>query len=214
MPHDHDLVFPLDRLRVEPWSDPTIDSEGVDPRSSYAEWFWLPVLGPSTVWFLRRMVERLDREPHGFDLDLAETARALGVGMRGGRNSPMVRAIDRSCRFGAARRHDDRSLEVRRRLPRLGPTHLDRLPPSLRARHDLWLRRPDPSPADRHRAQAMARSMLELGEAPEAVERHLRRWRFEPSVVVDAVRRAETDLGPAAVNLSDGPGSFEFDAAG
>jgi hypothetical protein len=33
-------------LRVEAWHDPVIDELGYDPRSSYVEIFWLPVLGP------------------------------------------------------------------------------------------------------------------------------------------------------------------------
>jgi hypothetical protein len=36
-------------LRVEPWPDPVIDEVGHDPRSSYVETFWLPVLGPTTI---------------------------------------------------------------------------------------------------------------------------------------------------------------------
>ena len=43
-----------DRLRILPWPDPVIDRRGYDPRSEYAEWFWLSIVGPSTVWLLRR----------------------------------------------------------------------------------------------------------------------------------------------------------------
>ena len=36
-------------LCVEPWHDPVIDEVGHDPRSTYVETFWLPVLGPTTI---------------------------------------------------------------------------------------------------------------------------------------------------------------------
>ncbi|MGH9299637.1 MAG: hypothetical protein ACRDZT_06945 [Acidimicrobiales bacterium] len=39
----------LDRLRVEAWPDPVVDEIGHDPRSSYVEIFWLPVLGPPNI---------------------------------------------------------------------------------------------------------------------------------------------------------------------
>lgn len=38
-----------DRLRIVAWSDPLVDQLGHDPRSTYAERFWLPVLGPPSV---------------------------------------------------------------------------------------------------------------------------------------------------------------------
>ena len=36
-------------LTIKPWPDPVIDTLGHDPRSRYAETFWLPTLGPPTV---------------------------------------------------------------------------------------------------------------------------------------------------------------------
>lgn len=38
-------------ITVRPWPDPVIDTLGHDARSMYAEVFWLPTLGPSTVKF-------------------------------------------------------------------------------------------------------------------------------------------------------------------
>ena len=43
-----------DQLHVTAWTDPVIDELGHDPRSQYTEWFWLAVIGPSSVWLLRR----------------------------------------------------------------------------------------------------------------------------------------------------------------
>src|SRR5579872_2413334 len=80
-------------LQVEPWADPLIDRLGHDPRSHYAERFWLPVLGPSTMWLLRRIASGLERQPEGFEMDLGAAAKALGLGSteRHGRNSPFMR---------------------------------------------------------------------------------------------------------------------------
>ena len=36
-------------LHVRPWRDDIVDRAGFDPRSAYAEDFWLPVLGPSST---------------------------------------------------------------------------------------------------------------------------------------------------------------------
>lgn len=184
---------PLPSLAVEAWPDPVIDELGVDPRGAYAERFWLPVLGPSTVWFLRRVADGLDHEPGGFTLDLAETARALGVGVRGGRNAPIMKTVERCCRFGAARVQGPDQIAVRRRLAPLNRAQVERLPESLQSEHGEWLSRPRGRPTGdqlQEQARRLALSLLELGESNEACERQLHRWRFHPAIAFDAVRWA------------------------
>ena len=188
-----DPIEPTTIFAVESWCDPVIDQLGHDPRSSYVETFWLPILGPSSVWLLRRLADGLDRNPEGFELDLIDTAQALGVGMRGGRNAPLLRTFERCCRFGAARMHGPTSLMVRRRLAPLTRTQTERLPQSLQARHDTWLRQPRTSPSFdqmQTRARSLALSMIQLGEDNITIERQLHRWRFHPAVAHDAVRWA------------------------
>ena len=185
--------IPLPTLHVESWADPVVDELGVDPRGSYTERFWLPVLGPSTIWFLRRVADRLDDEPEGFDLDLADVARCLGVGMRGGRNAPILKTVERCCRFGAARMYGHTNIEVRRRLAPLNRAQTERLPESLQSEHDAWLARPQARTTAaqlQERARRLALSLLELGEVPEACERQLHRWRFHPAIAFEAVRWA------------------------
>src|ERR1700737_3809511 len=97
------LMFPGDLLTIRPWPDDVIDALGFDPRSAYVEAYWLGILGPSTTWLFRRLVAGLDRSPEGFELPLAETARQLGLGDRGGRHSPFLRAITRTVQFDLAR---------------------------------------------------------------------------------------------------------------
>lgn len=186
-------VFPVMSLTVESWQDPVIDELGHDPRSTYVERFWLPVLGPSTIWFLRRLADQLDVHPEGFELDLVETAQSLGVGMRGGKHSPMLKTVERTCRFGAARMMGVTGLAVRRRLAPLTRAQSERLPLALREEHGQWMTRPRSTHTVdelRERARSLALSMLELGEDDAAVERQLHRWRFHPAMASDALRWA------------------------
>jgi hypothetical protein len=203
---------PLEHLTVRPWIDEVIDTVGHEVRSAYVEQFWLGLLGPSSTWLLRRLVARFDAEPDGYDLDLALTATALGLGARSGRHSPFLRSIDRCCRFGAAQQVDATTLRVRRKLPPLTRAQLARLPDALQRAHDAWTDPPAPGlPVDqlRERARGLALSLLELGEDPEATERQLHGWRLHPAIAHDAVawaldhrsvtlRVARGDLPPEA----------------
>lgn len=196
---------PLERsLRVQTWRDPVIDDLGFDPRSRYVERFWLPVLGPSTLLLLRRMAEELDAAPGGFELHLADAAGWLGLGVRGGRQQPLLRAVDRACTFGAARLVDTTTLSVRRRLAPLGARQVQRLIPPLQTEHARWLAdggedaevpagHPDPA-EQRARARSLALSLLQLGETVDDTERQLHRWRFHPAMTHEAIRWAEARL--------------------
>jgi hypothetical protein len=176
--------LPSETLTVRPWPDPVIDQVGHDPRSTYVERFWLGVLGPSTTWLLRRVATGLEAEPAGFELPLAETARALGLGGEG-RNSPFVRALARCCQFDVAQPAGAGVLNVRRRLPPLNRRQLVRLPASLQEEHERWVEA-EARVADiermRTRSRRLALSLLELGEDLESTERQLHRWRFHPSL--------------------------------
>lgn len=115
-----------------------VDNLGHDPRSPYAEQFWLAVLGPSCLLLLRRLAHQLERDPDGFELVCQEWAAELGLGMKGGKHGPFWRAVERVCRFRAAQRNGD-LLVVRRRLPPLSSRQVERLPPHLRDQHRVWL---------------------------------------------------------------------------
>src|SRR6266567_9132358 len=109
------LTFSSENLSIRPWPDEVIDSLGFDPRSEYVETYWLGILGPSTSWLLRRLIAGLEQSPAGFELPLAETARSLGLGDRGGRTSPFIRAIHRTMQFELAQARGSRMLAVRRK---------------------------------------------------------------------------------------------------
>ncbi|HEX2024537.1 MAG TPA: hypothetical protein VHF00_07505 [Acidimicrobiales bacterium] len=180
-------------IAVRPWPDGVIDALGHDPRSSYVEQFWLGILGPSTTWLLRRLAAGLDASPAGFDLPLADTARALGLGSKGGRHSPFMRALGRCCQFGLAEARGDRVLAVRRKLPPLNRRQLLRLPPPLQAAHEEWQKQQLRAPAAeqlRRRCRRLALSLVELGEDLEATERQLERWKFHPTLSQEAAQWA------------------------
>jgi hypothetical protein len=130
-----------DRLRIEPWLDAVIDQRGYDPRSEYTEWFWLAVVGPSTIWLLRRIAATFDHRPEGFDLEVPECAAALGLTGGAGQNATFLRTLRRTCQFHFARRIDQHTVQVRRNLPPLTRSQVLRLPSSLRVAHDEWMAR-------------------------------------------------------------------------
>jgi len=165
-----------------------IDSLGHDPRSHYVETYWLGILGPSTTWLLRRLVAGLEVNTDGFELDLADTARCLGLGDKGGRHSPFVRALGRLVQFDLAQ-SQGLVLSVRRKVPPLNRRQVMRLPASLQDEHrrlvDDNLRTPA-SEQMRRRGCQLALSLLELGEDRESVERQLLDWRYHPVMAREA----------------------------
>lgn len=187
------LVTDAARLRVVPWPDPVVEEHGHDPRSWYVETFWLGILGPSTVWLLRRFAPGFDDRPDGFELDLDDTARAIGLGGRTGKHSPFQRALDRCVVFGLARRHGTDGLAVRRALPPLARRHLMRLPVSLQLRHDEWVAMQRDAPTVerlRARARRLALGLVELGDERSDIEVQLVRWHVHPALASEAARWA------------------------
>jgi hypothetical protein len=193
-------------LAVRPWPDSVIDEVGHDPRSAYVERFWLGVLGPSSVVFLRRLAAELESSPSGFTLPLEETARTLGLGMRGGRNSPFLRTISRCAQFHLLH-FDERTATIlaRRTLPPLTRGQVTKLPDALQQQHVDWQANPaSTDPRQRMRGRRLALSLFELGESVETAESQLLRWRFAPAVARDATAwawRRHADARAAAEHV-------------
>jgi hypothetical protein len=106
---------------VVPWVDPVVDEAGASVFSRYVEMYWLPVLGPSALWMMRRMVMGFETFPAGYEMDCATTATDLS----------------RCLHFGAAQPHQG-GLAVRCYLPAVSKRHLQRLSAPLRDAHDAW----------------------------------------------------------------------------
>jgi hypothetical protein len=208
------LTVSTDTLHIRPWPDEVIDALGHDPRSTYVETYWLGILGPSTTWLLRRLAAHLERRPAGFDLSLEDTAACLGLGHKGGRNSPFVRSLGRLVQFDLAQAQDDRVLAVRRKVAPLNRRQIAHLPASLQLEHAEWQESQLRIPAveqQRRRSRQLALSLLELGEDLEATERQLHRWKYHPAMAHEAAAwawkrhnealaaaRAEVPAGDAA----------------
>lgn len=187
---DHPLdTVPSPTLAVVPWADPSVDGTGFDPRSAYAERFWLGLLGPSTLWMLRRFARGLEAHPGGFRISLAETGRALGLGESTARNSTTQRTIARACQFGMALRVEADRLAVRTELPALTARQLSRLPESVRAAHAEWMSGTGDD-EDHRRAIAAADGLARAGESFPLIERQLRSWGYPARLAHDAARAA------------------------
>ncbi len=198
----------IEVIRIVGWPDQVIDKLGYDPRSLYVETFWLGILGPTCTWLMRRFAAGLDDDPAGFDLDLADTARALGLTGRSGRHSPFRRALARCVTFEVARREGPTTLAARRRLPPLPRRHLLRLPVTLQEQHAHWMI-PNRSSAvledARRTARRLALGLLAAGEARPEVELQLVRWRVHPALAHEATQWAWAFRAHEAKSV--GPGS-------
>jgi len=165
-------VVPLPTtVHVVPWDDPIVDRRGHDPRSAYVEQFWLSVLGPTATWLLRRLVAGFDERPDGYQLDVADAARSLGLSVTKGMASPFAKALQRCVMFGVANRLSERWV-VRRRIPTVSQRHLLRLPPALQSAHERWTR----TTIDLHaleRAHALAAAMIAAGDDRGVLEPQL-----------------------------------------
>jgi hypothetical protein len=179
-------------IRVTPWPDPILDVLGHDPRSWYAETFWLPTLGPTSLLLLRHLADRFERDPAGIDLPVADTAAALGLGPREGQHSPLMRSLGRLEQFELACHETPERISVRRALPPVHRRHVRRLPAALQATHAEWLAEQETKPVDlaRRRARRFALTMLAQGEQLDAVERSLHAGGFHPALAHEAVRWA------------------------
>ena len=177
-------------LVIVPWHDDVVDPIGFDPRSTYVELFWLNVLGPTATWLLRRMALGLDQYPGGYELDLAETAKALGLGFIPGSNNPFSRAMQRCVLFGVAQPIAG-GLAVRRRIPPVATRHLQRMPDYLRHAHAAWSRQPANTDARDHtRARVLADAMVTVGDDPDVIERQLLGLGVNPNLAISVMNAA------------------------
>jgi hypothetical protein len=183
-----------DTLTIKPWSDPVIDTLGHDPRSKYAEMFWLPALGPTALLLMRHLADRFDRNPEGVELPVGDTAHALGLGQRAGSSSPILRTLHRLVQFDlACEEPAGKTVAVRRNVPPLNQRHLRRLPRDLQLAHAEWaeaqLAEP-PLATARRRARRVAFTLLEQGDDADHVEHVLHAMGFHPALCRESAQWA------------------------
>lgn len=172
-------------ITITPWADPVIDTLGHDPRSWYAETFWLPTLGPTCLLLLRHLADRFDRSPEGLELPIADTSAALGLGPRDGANTPLLRSLSRLVQFGLACDDGQGTVAVRRNLPPVHRRHVRRLPAAVQELHTTWVERQLQTPPldlARRRARRVAYTLAEQGDDPDTIERALQGLGFHPAL--------------------------------
>ena len=125
-----------DLIPTVAWHDPQVTT-GFDPSDTYVETYWLPLLGPSSTWALRRIGCWLnDAAASGLWLPIEPLARSLGLGTADGRHARARRAISRLVDFGLAHVDTDRDvLAVRTLIPALTERALRGLPGHLVVQH-------------------------------------------------------------------------------
>lgn len=183
-------TLPPPCIHIVAWDDPVVESSGFDVLGPYVELFWLPVLGPSSTFLLRRLASGLRASPAGYDLGLDSAARALGLGGVGGRRSPFQRAILRCTRYRVARHLGDDRLAVRRWLTALPERHLRRLPEPLQAHHRRWEAAAAFGPGTldvvRRRARWLAIELAATDAGRESLERRLVSHGVHPAVAFES----------------------------
>ena len=125
-----DPFLDSDSFDVVPWDDPVVRRTGYPHDHPYIETHWLPVLGPTATWMLRRLASQVAAHPAGLRLDAGLLATSLGVPRGGGRRGAFARGLQRCVMFGVVRREGGGEvplLAVRTHLPPLSRRQQERL---------------------------------------------------------------------------------------
>ena len=129
-----DSALDAERFDVIAWDDPVVRRIGFAHDHPYVETHWLPVLGPTATWLLRRLATELAGRPGGLGVDASLLAASLGVARSGGGRGAFGRALQRCIMFGVVRMEragEVPLLAVRTHVPPLSRRQLERLAPLL-----------------------------------------------------------------------------------
>ena len=123
-----EIVFPVE-LTVRPLVVGAAEHRLFPVQHQYVEMLWLPVVGPSATWMLRRLGGWALARPQGVAIVLPELSESLGLGWCSGAGSSVQRTMRRLIRFGLARWSD--ALEVTTMVPAVSERQ-------LRGCHRFW----------------------------------------------------------------------------
>ena len=127
------IVFPVEEMVVPMVADrpsPVMFSV----QHEYVEMMWLPVIGPSATWMLRRLGVWATVWPQGTPVFLPELSEALGLGGATGAGSSVQRTMRRLVMFGLARWNG--AFEVATQVPVVPDRQLVRMSAGLVRAHD------------------------------------------------------------------------------
>ncbi len=133
-----DVVFPAE-VTVKAWN---MVRTGVTfpVQHQYVEMLWLPVIGPSSTWLLRRLSGWSLACPDGLQVVLPELSESLGLGWSAGPNSSLQRSMRRLMMFGLAQWTAD-AFEIATLVPAISERQLSRLSSGLVRAHDRMVER-------------------------------------------------------------------------
>ena len=177
---------------ITAWIDPTVESLGFDPRSSYVEHFWLPILGPSCIFLLRRLAWVFDLNTASQELSLRDISFEIGLGSPKGFGNSITRTLNRCIQFDMAKLLPNGTLTVRRSLPPLNQRQLLRLPVDLQELHEALLNGNIESSDEvlKRKSLQLAVSLLESPNDESAAVAQLLRWRIDPKIAAAALEMA------------------------
>ena len=190
-------------LAIQPLTAPAVTAQGYDARSAYAEMFWLPTIGPTSLLLLRHLADLLERNPEGVHLPIGETAQALGIGNREGNQSPVRKSLERLVQFELAEHRGGACYAVRTHVPLVNLRHIRRLPDTTRMQLTRWHadRAEDTALVRaRQRARRIAAVLTLEGATSEQVERALAAHGVHPALGYEAAQWA---LGEISNRRSD-----------
>lgn len=107
----------------------------------YVAKFWLPILGPTSLWVALKVDEALFYstpriDDQRADLNDRELAAAVGLGW----GTPLRRSVKRLEAFHCARWEEwSSSLQLPFALPVLPARYRKKLTPTMQSAHDLWM---------------------------------------------------------------------------
>lgn len=109
-------------------------------NGDYTEYFWLPILGPSATWLVRRCAALVADSPHEVEIDAHALAASLGMSYVPGKFGPFVRALQRAIMFNFVQPSplEDELLYVRTVAPPLPNRLANRLHESTRSALHNW----------------------------------------------------------------------------
>ncbi len=130
----------MNHLRLTVTDPPAWLRSGWTPSSRYAELFWLPTVGPSSLCLGRRFELLTNDKPHDTTLvlDARELARMVGLGAGMGNQGPLNRTLVRMADFHLVYRESEDQVMFRRLWPSLTDKQVHRLPEMLQHLHETW----------------------------------------------------------------------------
>ena len=179
----------LGGIQISAWIDPIIESLGFDPRSSYVEHFWLPILGPSCIFLLRRLAYTFDLDTATQEVSLRDISFEIGLGSPKGFGNSITKTLNRCIQFDMAKLQPNGTLSVRRSLPPLNQRQLARLPTDLQNLHETLITGASPSQdgQTRRRSVQLAVSLLDYQNSEQDAIESLLRWRVDPVIASEAL---------------------------